>query len=75
MLLLSQRAVKRISGHALDPVQLDIIFHLFGTEAGGDSLDPDRFAQACPPPAPPPSHARAHTAQRSDSGGDASRVS
>ncbi len=40
-----QRAVKRISGRPLDPVQVDIIFHLFGTEAGSDSLDPDRFAQ------------------------------
>ena len=43
--LLRQRAVKRISGRPLDPVQVDIILHLFGTEAGGDSLDPDRFAQ------------------------------
>ena len=40
-----QTAVKRLSGRALDPVQVDIIFHLFGTEAGADSLDTDRFAQ------------------------------
>ncbi len=46
-----QRAVRRISGRALDPTQVDIIFHLFGAEDGADSLDPDRFAQvtqSCP---------------------------